>query len=66
MFPLLVKVPAFANEATVPLFVAIAPAELLTLPATPPDSTVKLALLLTAATVPLTDNVPALTVVPPV
>jgi hypothetical protein len=65
MFPLLVKVPAFANEATVPLLVAIALARLFTLPALPPCWTVKVALLVTPATVPLTSKVPALTVVVP-
>ena len=66
MFPLLVKVPAFANEAAVPLFVAIAPARLFTLPALPPCWMVKVALLVTPATVPLTFSMPAFTVVPPV
>ena len=58
IFPLFVKIPAFANEATVPLFVPVAPTRLATLPAIPPCWIVKVALLLTPATVPLTFKVP--------
>ena len=66
MFPLLVKVPAFANEVTVPLFVAVAPPRLFTLPAIPSCWMVKAALFVTPPTEPSTTSVPVEMVVPPV
>ena len=66
IFPLFVKLPAFASEATVPAFVPLAPTLLVIAPTVPPLRTVKIALLLTDPTPPLTSSVPSSTVVPPV
>jgi hypothetical protein len=62
MFPLLVKIPALASEATVPLFVPVAENKFCTLPAIPPCWIAKMALLVTPATVPLTAKLPEFTV----